>query len=75
VREKLPNPVGPSFRENRVFRGGSWSADLNSVRPAFRDFLYPGYCGDDLGFRVARSLPRAEDLSPGSPVRLCAPVD
>ena len=40
----------------RVFRGGSWSFSLTFLRSAFRYGYGTGFRGDDLGFRVARTL-------------------
>ncbi|HID54717.1 MAG TPA: hypothetical protein EYP41_22110, partial [Anaerolineae bacterium] len=36
----------------RVLRGGSWVADANFVRAAFRDLSGPDYRNGDDGFRV-----------------------
>jgi len=41
----------------RVFRGGAWDSRPNLVRVAYRDRESKGDCHDNLGFRVARSLP------------------
>ena len=41
----------------RVFRGGSWSNRPRSVRSAFRNGGRPTDRSDNLGFRVARTLP------------------
>ncbi|MCX7178372.1 MAG: SUMF1/EgtB/PvdO family nonheme iron enzyme, partial [Proteobacteria bacterium] len=41
----------------RVFRGGAWDSKPTLVRAAYRDRESKGDCHDNLGFRVARSLP------------------
>ena len=43
--------------KNRVVRGGGWLSDPQSVRSAYRDALAAGLRFNDLGFRVARTLP------------------
>lgn len=40
--------------EERVNRGGSRNIAAGSARVAYRSWLYPGYRGDDLGFRLTR---------------------
>jgi len=40
----------------RVVRGGSWDSKPELARTAFRGRNGPGYCDDDLGFRLARTL-------------------
>ena len=41
---------------NRVYRGGSWFDDLQFLRSANRNWDGPSNRGNDLGFRVARTL-------------------
>ena len=41
----------------RVLRGGSWAGCALDCRCADRSCLPPAYSGDNVGFRVARSLP------------------
>jgi formylglycine-generating enzyme required for sulfatase activity len=41
----------------RVYRGGSWYGFPKEVRTALRIKSVPTFSNDDLGFRVARSLP------------------
>ena len=40
----------------RVLRGGSWSSNPGSVRPALRDWNDPGSRLNNYGFRIARTL-------------------
>jgi formylglycine-generating enzyme required for sulfatase activity len=49
------NPTGPVSASNRVFRGGSWTEDTNSVRSSNRYFVSPGETNYNFGFRVART--------------------
>jgi len=37
----------------RVCRGGAFDEDQDSARCAYRDYYYPEYSGENLGFRVA----------------------
>jgi formylglycine-generating enzyme required for sulfatase activity len=41
----------------RVVRGGSWMHGLAEVRSAFRTGFAPSFRSDQIGFRVARTLP------------------
>jgi sulfatase modifying factor 1 len=51
------DPVGPIFGTDRLICGGSWSGDKIRCRIASRDHdLFPGYRGNDVGFRIARTL-------------------
>ncbi len=52
------NPTGPTGScTYRVFRGGSWfSGDPTYVRAAVRNYSYPSYQIDNVGFRCARAL-------------------
>jgi formylglycine-generating enzyme required for sulfatase activity len=43
--------------EFRVIRGGSWASSARAVRSASRGWAAPTDRYNDLGFRVARSLP------------------
>jgi formylglycine-generating enzyme len=49
------NPKGPSSGSGRAVRGGSWGGFPQNCRVAYRDDFAPGYRGDDLGFRLART--------------------
>jgi len=49
------NPRGPSTGAYRVLRGGSWGDDPQGCRVAGRSGGVPGYRGDNLGFRLART--------------------
>ena len=43
---------------NRVLRGGSFDSAAKAVRSAFRDrFEKPHFRGDEIGFRIARTVP------------------
>jgi len=53
----VTDPVGPSTGSNRVHRGGSWYDTPRGARVANRIRYVPGYRFNDLGFRLARSLP------------------
>jgi formylglycine-generating enzyme required for sulfatase activity len=44
----------PENVEVQVLRGGAF-VSLYAVRCAVRSGRYPGYCGEDYGFRVAAS--------------------
>jgi formylglycine-generating enzyme required for sulfatase activity len=51
------NPAGPSEGSYRVFRGGGWHDDAGRCRAAKRNGFGPGGRLDDVGFRLARSIP------------------
>ena len=51
------DPVGPSTGSDRVLRGGSWYFIPWLARVADRYRSGPGYRGNILGFRLARSVP------------------
>jgi formylglycine-generating enzyme required for sulfatase activity len=53
----VTNPTGPAGGESRVIRGGSWVHDGRRCRPEFRGHGMPGCRFNDLGFRVARTVP------------------
>jgi formylglycine-generating enzyme required for sulfatase activity len=53
----VTDPTGPGTGSDRVFRGGSWYDFARFVRAALRVWDDPGYRGDYLGFRPARSIP------------------
>ncbi|MBF0411446.1 MAG: SUMF1/EgtB/PvdO family nonheme iron enzyme [Desulfamplus sp.] len=48
-------PVGPGTGSYRVIRGGSWFYVAQYCRSAFRDWNYPSYWLNDLGFRLVCS--------------------
>ncbi len=54
---KEPHPPAPSTCEYRRTRGGSWDDFPEDLRSATRSRLPPDQRRNDLGFRVARSLP------------------
>lgn len=45
------NPHGPSSGEYRVFRGGSWFEEADSLRAAYRSGSFPIYGFSESGFR------------------------
>lgn len=49
------NPLGPSFGEKKVARGGSWNTGANNVRASNRYSDYPDSRGAYYGFRCALS--------------------
>ena len=49
--------TGLGMSAQRVFRGGGWYADAVDSRAAIRVMEAPGYYGNHLGFRIARTLP------------------
>ena len=51
------NPSGPSEGPFRVNRGGGWISDGSFCRAAFRSWSGPERRIDDLGFRLALSVP------------------
>jgi formylglycine-generating enzyme required for sulfatase activity len=46
------SPTGPSNGLYRVLRGGSWNGNVQYCRSAFRNYIYPNYSNNDVGFRV-----------------------
>jgi len=50
------NPTGPKSGSHRVIRGGSWYGDPTDCRVADRGFGTPGYRGNSVGFRLARTF-------------------
>ncbi|MCC6699441.1 MAG: SUMF1/EgtB/PvdO family nonheme iron enzyme [Candidatus Hydrogenedentes bacterium] len=59
------DPVGPSFAEHRVFRGGSWLGTGGDCRSSRRTHEVPDMVRSDIGFRVVSAPPVAP--APGSP--------
>jgi formylglycine-generating enzyme required for sulfatase activity len=51
------DPLGPDSGSYRVNRGGSWRAAARCARAACRSYWPPDCHNDDLGFRLARTLP------------------
>jgi formylglycine-generating enzyme required for sulfatase activity len=49
----VTDPVGPSSRSRRVFRGGSYSFDAEFCRSAYRNWYDPAIRNDNFGFRLA----------------------
>jgi formylglycine-generating enzyme required for sulfatase activity len=50
------NPLGPSYGENRVLRGGRHYDDGDLVRSANRSYRAPDYNYFDTGFRCAKNV-------------------
>lgn len=48
--------IGPSSGSNRIIRGGSWRKVARSCRSANRYGDSPSYAGNDLGFRLVRTV-------------------
>jgi formylglycine-generating enzyme required for sulfatase activity len=53
--EAQTNPTGPVSASNRVIRGGSGNLVTTYVRSSYRNYDSPGYTGNNVGFRVART--------------------
>ncbi|HSQ42054.1 MAG TPA: SUMF1/EgtB/PvdO family nonheme iron enzyme [Fibrobacteraceae bacterium] len=45
------DPQGAWMGSDRVFKGGSWRSDLESLDLTAKDYEDPRYWGDDMGFR------------------------
>ena len=50
------NPVGPTFGNYKVIRGGSWYNNSEGIRTTERSFIKPDRDMPDIGFRVAKSI-------------------
>ena len=53
----LTDPPGPQSGSARVVRGGAWFAGAPCLRAAYRDFSFPYYPSNNVGFRPARTGP------------------
>jgi formylglycine-generating enzyme required for sulfatase activity len=53
----VTNPAGPAEGSSRVIRGGGWSFSARYCRAAYRAGIVPRHRDNDLGFRLARSVP------------------
>jgi formylglycine-generating enzyme required for sulfatase activity len=51
------DPDGADSGSNRVLRGGSWYNPAAACRSAFRNDIAPSNRGNDVGFRLVRTLP------------------
>ena len=49
-------PAGPGTLTSRVLRGGSYDYDAYGARCAYRNYNYPTFNYDDLGFRCVRKF-------------------
>jgi len=47
-------PIGPTWSENKVCRGGNWKGSRAYIRVANRIGLYPGLRTYNIGFRICR---------------------
>jgi formylglycine-generating enzyme required for sulfatase activity len=52
------NPTGPNTGDYRVYRGGGWLNYAGRCRVSARFHDEPDYRGNNLGFRLASSVPR-----------------
>ena len=50
------DPGGPGAGSYRVIRGGSWNDPARRCRSAYRCYLSPDLCRNDLGFRIMLPL-------------------
>lgn len=56
--EPVANPAGPSSGAQRVMKGGSWvNDDMSAIQPAARLGDRPSVRFNNVGFRIARTLP------------------
>ncbi|MCP4701423.1 MAG: SUMF1/EgtB/PvdO family nonheme iron enzyme [Gammaproteobacteria bacterium] len=55
--ESQINPRGSESGSNRVIRGGGWGRSARFCRSALRRGIDPGRRGNNLGFRLARTIP------------------
>jgi formylglycine-generating enzyme required for sulfatase activity len=51
------DPAGPGQGTERINRGGGWSSSSGTIRSAYRSYDTPVTNGNNLGFRIARSIP------------------
>jgi serine/threonine protein kinase len=58
VPRTAPTLTGPENGDKRVVRGGSWADPAPQNAAATRRAFLPDHRANDLGFRVARTLPR-----------------
>lgn len=56
--ERTINPTGPWLGKYKVLRGGSYYNSAQAVRTTERSYLAPHRYASDVGFRVARSIPK-----------------
>jgi len=49
--------VGPESGSDRTLRGGSYEHRTRQVRSAFRNYVWPSYRHQSLGFRLVRTIP------------------
>ncbi len=53
----LDDPIGSTRGSDRVYRGGGWNCRASFCRASFRNRHVPGTRRNDLGFRLARTVP------------------
>jgi formylglycine-generating enzyme required for sulfatase activity len=51
----VDNPIGPDTGDARVFRGGSWNSDDDSLRSFKRSWVPPTVSSYNIGFRCSQS--------------------
>jgi formylglycine-generating enzyme required for sulfatase activity len=51
------DPAGPAQGTERINRGGGWSSSSGTIRSAYRSYDTPATSGNNLGFRIVRSIP------------------
>ena len=71
----VQDPRGPATGEDRVLRGGSWSADEDRCRSSARDFEAPGFADvcfgyEAYGFRCVRKADRTVPREAKPPRRM-----
>jgi formylglycine-generating enzyme required for sulfatase activity len=52
-KETSIDPVGPKNGSFRIHRGGSWGSEFGGCLSAHRNWYYPPYRNNSIGFRVA----------------------
>ena len=60
ARSPERNPQGPESRARKASRGGSWRHHIKVTRTAARSSIPPEFKYADYGFRLARTIRRAE---------------
>ena len=58
------DPRGPASGSSRVYRGGSWHQNDNSLRVADRGVAAPSFSYFGLGFRLVRTASATDSLEP-----------
>ena len=55
--EGAADPTGPQTGDYRVLRGGGWGDGFMSARVAYRKPSNPNFYRNDIGLRLARTVP------------------